>query len=386
MTYSCKPVDSIQSWQWLLAEPQDDQLHYQHQEDCLESEKPGSRLEYWTDDLAISSHSSAVWQYHAALAIGATVVCSAGALMQYTETGIWEQIDTTSPNTINTVSKKQATPKTKDQVATPPIVTPQSQATVAFSSARQDSTCKDSNCKGLEFIDQQLPEIQEQVRRLRTEMQMFQSKHTPKNLQTHRTVLAYRSSDLSRKQAELTVRAQQLEQKFVNARSILALRPDEISPISNLLQTDADYQSHLQQLQILENDIANEFSNPEIDTTQLGELYAVYYQIENQLRQIAQNALADYLYVASQESADPIWQEASYIAPLQELIDLSHQYQMLVVEQHTLKQIDAKLTERRSELASLLRQYATMQRQLDGHNRVLQQYVAKRQALQSELT
>ncbi|MBT9314724.1 GumC domain-containing protein [Leptothoe spongobia] len=385
MTSSYKIADSIQSWQWLLADPQDDQPLYQHQEDYRSPQTLASKLGYWTDDLSIPSQSSTAWQYHTALALGATVVCSAGALMQYTEAGFWGQTDTTASNTTDTITK-QAESDGETKVSTPPIVTPQAQTNAAFSSADRDSTCKDSTCKGLEFIDQQLPDLQDQVRQLRTEMQLFQSKHTTQNLQKHRTVLAYRSSDLSRRQAELTVRSQQLEQKFSNVTSVLALESDEVSHITGLLQADADYQGYLQQLQILENDIANEFSNPEINTTQLGELYAVYYQIESQLRQIAQNALASYMYVASQESSDPIWQEVSYQAPLQELVDLSHQHQMLVMEQSTLNQIEAKLTERRTELASLLRQYATMQRQLDGHNQVLQQYVAKRQALQSELT
>lgn len=386
MTSSCKPVDSTQSWQWLLADSQDDNALYQHSEDCSEPKSLASQLGYWTDDLAISSQSPAFWQYQTALALGATVVCSAGALMQYADAGFWEQTDTTSPNATNAVDKRTTQSVSDAKVATPPIVTPQVRSNAAFSSAERDNTCTDSTCKGLEFIDQQLPEIQEQVRQLRTEMQSFQEKHTPQNLQTHRTVLAYRSSDLSRKQAELVVRSQQLEQKVDNVTAILALQPDEVSHIASLIHTDVAYQGHLQQLRTLENDIANEFSNPEINTTQLGELYAVYYRLESELRQMAQNALADYMYVASQESSDPIWQEAGYHAPLQELIDLSHQHQMLVMEQSTLNHVEAKLTERRTELASLLRQYATMQRQLDGHNQVLQQYVAKRQTLKSELT
>ncbi|MGD1855035.1 MAG: hypothetical protein ACFB2W_12380 [Leptolyngbyaceae cyanobacterium] len=384
MTYSWKPTNSIQSWRWLLARR--DEQPYQHREEYLDSESLAPKLAYWTDELAIASPSSAAWQYHTALAIGATVVCSAGALMQHTETGFWQPMDTDASNAANTVSNKQTRSDSDEQVATPPIVTPQTQANAAFSSANRDSTCQDSTCKGLEFIDQQLPEIKDQVRQLRDEMQRFQERHTTQNLQTHRTVLAYRSSDLSRRQAELTVRSQRLEQNLESVTSVLALRPDEVGYITGLLQTDADYQSHLQQLQLLENDIANEFSNPEIDTTQLGELYAGYYQIESQLRQIAQNALADYVYVASQQSSDPLWQETGYHAPLQELIDLSHQRQMLVMEESTLSQIELKLTERRTELASLLRQYATMQRQLDGHNQILQQYVAKRQALRNEVT
>ena len=273
-------------------------------------------------------------------------------------------------------------------MSTPPIATPQAAASVSFSANthNSDSTCKDSTCKGLEFIDQQVPQIQDQVRQLRSEMQMFQAKHTTQNLQTHRTVLSYRSSELANRQAELVVRSQELNQKVANVTSILALQPEEANYFTELLQADTQYQNQLQQLQAIEANITVEFSNPDLDNTHLGELYATYYQIENQLRYTAQVVLADYIYAAGLESADPLWQEPTYQTSLQDLMDLSHQQKMLAMEQQTLSQIEAKLTERRTELASLLREYAVMQRQLDGHNQVLQQYIAKREVLKSQLT
>ena len=391
MTSFCNTTKPNRSWQRLIADCLGDQTSYQRQDqdNDLDPKAISSDKAYWIDDedLAVPTPPSSPWQYQTALAIGATVVCSAGAVMQYAETGAWTQSDDTVPDSDNTASVKRSESDTDAQVSTPPITTPQAQASVSFSAGAGDTnSCNDSTCKGLEFIDQQVPQIQSQVRQLRSEMQLFQSKHTTQNLQTHRTVLAYRSSDLANRQAELIVRSQQLEQKFSNVTSILALQSDEVDQITNLLQTNAAYQSQLQQLHRLEDDIAVEFSNPELDNTHLQELYAAYYQVENQLRQTAQVVLADHIYAASLESPDPIWQEAGYEVPLQQLMDLAHQHQMLEMEQKTLNRVATKLTERRTELATLLRQYAVMQRQLDGHNHVLQQYVAERQALQAELT
>ncbi|ESA34070.1 capsular exopolysaccharide biosynthesis protein [Leptolyngbya sp. Heron Island J] len=390
MTSFCNVTKSIQAWPRLAADCLGDQTLYQRQDNNLDSDTIESDNVYWADELdglSVPTPHTSPWQYHTALAIGATVVCSAGAIMQYTETGLW-QPEETGPASGNTVSVNPAKSETDAQVSTPPIASPQAAASVSFSANAQNSgnTCKDSTCKGLEFIEQQVPQIQDQVRQLRAEMQLFQSKHTTQNLQTHRTVLAYRSGDLANRQAELVVRSQELNQKVVSVTSLLALQPDEASYFTNLLQADTQYQNQLQQLQAIEADIRVEFSNPDLDNTHLGELYATYYQIENQLRYTAQMVLADYIYTASLESADPLWQEPTYQTSLQDLMDLSHQQKMVAMEQRTLNQIEAKLTERRTELASLLRQYAVMQRQLDGHNQVLQQYIAKREALQSQLT
>ncbi|MEM1239575.1 MAG: hypothetical protein AAGI45_07035 [Cyanobacteria bacterium P01_H01_bin.26] len=337
---------------------------------------------YWTGDLSVSG-SSSLWWYHSALAVGATVVCSAGAIMQYTEAGLWSQQETVTPNPAHT--KQSAQTEAASQVSTPPVVN--SQERPVFSSSAPDSkTCKDGTCKGIAFIERRLPEIQGEIRELRTEMQQFQKRHTAQNLQTHRSILVYRSTDVARKQAELAVRSQQLDQQLSSLTSALALQPAEVSQIASLLQTDTAYQGLLQQLQALESDIAIEYSNPDLNSERFNTLYAEYSQTANELRQIAQAVLADYVAAVSLESPDPLWQEDSYHALLQELMDLSHLRQMLAVEENTLAQMDSHLTVRRTELASLLKQYAVMQRQLEGQNQVLQQYIAKREALQDELT
>lgn len=365
----------------------------QCQENKQDTHNGKSSSAYWADDLSVSGSSSSFSRYHTALAFGATVVCSAGAIMQHTETGVWHSPNPGLPVSENTIGLEQS--DTDTQVLTPPIAGPQTSASFSSiadatnKSAVADETsrnCKDSDCKGLAFIEQRLPEIQEQVRTLRAEMQQFQTQHTAQNLQTHRSVLSYRSSDVVRRQAELEVRSQQLTQQFASLTSALALQPDEANHIASLLTTDAAYQSSLRQLQTLEHNLAVEYSNPDLDNSQLESLYTEYAQGAEQLRQIAQTVLVKYISTASLESSDPLWQENSYQALLQELMDLSHLRQMLVVEQDTLAQMEDQLTQRRTELAVLLKQYAVMQRQLEGQNKILQQYIAKRQEIKKNLT
>lgn len=389
----------------------------QCQENKQDTHNDRSSSAYWAEELSVSGSSSSLSRYHTALAFGATVVCSAGALMQHTGTGLWHPTNTGVPVSENTISLEQS--DADAQVLTPPIAGPQN--SVSFSagadaingrsgadainrsagadainrsagadatnrSAGADSNCKSSDCKGLAFIEQRLPEIQEEVRTLRAEMQQFQTQHTAQNLQTHRSVLSYRSSDVVRRQAELEVRSQQLTQQFASLTSALALQPEEANYIASLLKTDTAYQSSLQQLQALERNLAIEYSNPDLDNSQLEGLYTEYAQGAEQLRRIAQTVLAKYVSAASVESSDPLWQEDSYQTLLQELMDLSHLRQMLVVEQNTLAQMEEQLTQRRTELAVLLKQYAVMQRQLAGQNKILQQYIAKRQEIKNNLT
>ena len=381
----------MESLQRVINDYLDGQQCSASEQDGLESTQTDT---YWTDGLSIAAPSSAIGWYHSALAVGATLVCSAGALMQYTETGLWSQMEAVPPRPIDTNSTEQAEANDADAVSIPPIASSQNQPAVAFSESSKtpfrttpfttaaSSSCDDSTCKGLTFIEQRLPEIQSQIRELRAEMQQFQTQHTAQNLQTHRSILAHRSTDVARRQAELEVRSQQLDQQFASLTAALALHPEEANAIANVLQTDTSYQTNLQYLKTLEQHIAVEYSNPALDNNHLIILYTDYSEAAQQLRQIAQAALADYVATESLKSPDPLWQEGSYQVLLQELIDLSHLRQMLIVEQSTFHQIDARLAERRNELAVLLKQYAVMQRQLEGQNKILQQYISKRQELQ----
>ena len=389
MTSLCKPVKQAQPLQELMIECLVDYPSSQHQENNQIAGSPKSGSVYWTDDLSVAGTFSSFSRYHTALVFGATIVCSAGAIMQHTETGLWEQ-STSVPSSEKNIVQLERTELDADVIA-PPIAGPQTNASFSSAVGAADDgevadTCRDSTCKGLSFIEQRLPDLQEQVRVLRVEMEQFQKQHTAQNLETHRSVLSYRSADVVRRRADLEARSQQLTQQFASLTSALALQTDESRQIANLLNTDSDYQASLQQLQALEYKIAVEYSNPDLDGTQLEILYTEYAQIADQLRQTAQVVLFDYISAISIESPDPLWQEDSHTALLQELMDLAHLQQMLTIEQNTLAQIDEQLTQRRRELAVLLKQYAVMQRQLDGQNKILQQYIAKQQELQNNLT
>ena len=351
------------------------------QENSQRAEEVLASSIYWTDDLAITgSSANTLSRYHTALAFGATVACSAGALMQYTETGFWYQPDNTVPD--NTVVRLEKSEPAESAVVTPPVAVPET--TASFSSQPDDaSECNDSACKGIAFIDERLPELQAEVQTLRSEMEQFQTEHTAQNLQTHQSILAYRSSDVARRYAELDQRSQQLDQQVASLTAALAIHPDEAEHIANLLSTDISYQTTLGQLLGLQGAIAFEYSNPELDNLQLEQLYDQYAEVAEQLRTKAQDVLSYYVSSVSFESPDPLWQEDTYYGLLQELIDLAHFRQMHVVEQGTLASMEEHLTQRRTELTVLLRQYSVLQRRLEGQTKMLQEYISKRQELQT---
>ena len=309
--------------------------------------KPGTlRSIYWIDNLATPRPSNPS-PYYTALALGATVVCSAGALMQHTETGLWQQSDSSPSNKAVAQSEQ---PESDTDVTTPPIAT--SQTPASFSS--RATSCKDSTCQGLEFIDRRMS-LQAQLQALRAKRGQLQTKGSAaQHLQTQQAILASRSNDLAQLQAKLEERVQTSNQQFAHLTTRLAIHPDDAKQIANLLNTDTSYQINRLKLSALKDAIAIEYSKPVADNPQLELLYKQYAQELEQLRQIAQTVLANYIAQVSAEFPDPIWQDEKYYSLLQALIDVAHLRQMQIVEHNTLAAMNAQLHQQRTELATLL--------------------------------
>jgi hypothetical protein len=265
---------------------------------------------------------------------------------------------------------------------------PEAQAKVAFSStpnSTPNSTCETAACQGITFIDAKLPELEARVADLRSQMQQFQAAYTAQNLETHQAILANRTVELTQQKAELGQQISEVESQLVETQTLLALQPYEASFADQLLADNPTYQQALQELEVIDQQIALEFSFPDLNEAKLRGLYDSYHQVVGNLRQEAQRTLGQYLANAAIESPNPLWQETMYRDLLQSLMDNTHQAKVLAVRQETILQAEQLLQQRRTELSSLLRTYAGLQQQLEVQTRILQEYVVKRQALEQAM-
>ncbi|MBT9316108.1 GumC domain-containing protein [Leptothoe spongobia] len=345
MSSLCKPANQPQPLQGLML---NGLAVYPNKQQPKQKTQRGKRSTtrsiYWTNELAISESSSPPSQYHTALALGATMVCSAGALMQYTETGLWHQSHRLIPD--KTISQSQKSEPATD-VTTPPIS--DSQTTASFSSRADGSNCKNGTCQGLESIDRHSP-LQANSQALLSEMRQSQTESSVYKLQTQQAILSHRSTDLAHLQKDLEARSQQSNQQFASLTTRLAIHPEDAKQIENLLNLDTSYQVYRLRLNSLKAAIAIEYSKPVVDNPQLELLYSQYAQELAQLRQIAQNILANYIANVSVEFPDTIWQDKEYYHLLQALMDVAHRRQVHIIEYNTLTVMRAQLNQRRTEI------------------------------------
>lgn len=249
----------------------------------------------------------------------------------------------------------------------------------------EDQPCKDNLCRGIEFIDAKLPELQHRVQDLRSQMQQFQGQHTAQNLQTHQAILANRGVDIAQQKADIAKQMSDVELQQLELQTLLSMQPYEANFTQDLLAQDARYQDRLQQLREVENQIAVEFSQPELNHTQLDRLYEQYQHITDALYYDALDLMDRFIAISQVQASNPLWQEPMYQDLLQRLMISTHQYQVLVQRQDTIDQIENLLTENRAELTGLLREYTSLQQQLDVQTQVLQNYILRRQTLQAEI-
>ncbi|MBT9312925.1 hypothetical protein [Leptothoe kymatousa] len=331
------------------------------------------RSAYWTDELAISTASSAAASpYHTALALGATMVCSAGALMQYTDTGSPQAApvlpEGTAPGDATPLKQSEA----ETAVVTPPVAT--SQPTASFStSANESATHK--------LLDSPAA-VQAKLQHLRSKIGQFKTRDTVQELERQQAILAHREADLAHRQAELEKKSQALNEQKVSLIDVLGIHPTEAEYIASLLGASEDYQLTRLKLNVLKEEIATEYSKPVLSNPQIEVLYGQYAEGEVYLRHVAADILNNYISSVSTEFSDPRWQEVNYYELLHALIRVEHFRQMHTVEYNTLAQMDEQLTERQTEIASLLEQNTLLTQQpLLDHNKVLQKANATRHEL-----
>jgi hypothetical protein len=250
----------------------------------------------------------------------------------------------------------------------------------------ENEPCQGAPCRGIKYIDAELPKVQKYVQNLRAQMQVFQSQHTAHNLEMHRAILANRAVEIGQQRVEVGKQLSDTELQLLELQTLLAMQPYEAGFAKDLLFQDARYQDRLQQLQEIDRQIAVEFSQPELNHNQLEALYTQYNQVAQQLYQDAQAVLSRFIAISQAQASNPLWQEPMYHELLQRLMTKTHQHQVLSQRSETINYIESLLQERRAELAKHLREYANLQQELTTQTQILQDYIIRRQALQAELS
>ena len=236
---------------------------------------------------------------------------------------------------------------------------------------------------GVDFIEEQLPNLQQRVTTLQGQLQSLQQRY---NL----TDPGVRGADLS-KQA-LTIENQKLDVQreiqeqitlYDTLKEQLKLSPNEAIAAS-VLSEDPRYQDLLTQLKKVESEIAIKSARFSSTSPVLESLQTQQQNLSGLLAQETQKILGQSLPNTVINPQVLTFQNSTRLGLIQQLTVAANQIQVLKSRQQSVGQAEVLTTQQLEEVPSIIRQYSNLQRQLDIAVKALNQLTIQRDTLQVE--
>ncbi|MGB3495350.1 MAG: polysaccharide biosynthesis tyrosine autokinase [Elainellaceae cyanobacterium] len=234
--------------------------------------------------------------------------------------------------------------------------------------------------QGIQFVDDQLPELRDRVNELQVRLERFRQQYNlldPNN----------RGADLSELLSGVESDRQQIQTELSEARSLyrslqgqLRVSPEEALAAAALSESPR-YQSLLNQMQEIESEIAVESAKYQPNSPQLQVLQERRDNLEPLLAEEAVDVLGDRFAASGSPRVDGNLTPTS-IDLGRQLIDAANNVQMLQARSQSLAQVEQNLKQEFALVPSLARQYTDLQRELEIATESLNRFLNTRETLQ----
>ncbi|MBE9181229.1 hypothetical protein IQ268_21955 [Oculatella sp. LEGE 06141] len=254
---------------------------------------------------------------------------------------------------------------------------------VATAYLKYGRECKADACRGIEFIEAQLPKVDEQVNTLQTKLQQLQQQRGSIDASTQQR-FSDRASEISRQGTELEINLAEAERQLTDLQRQLGAQPNDAIAVA-VLHNNASYQTILQKLQRVDSQIAAELSQVQAQGSTLKALTQQYQALLTQSQQAAQESLKQYLYSPDGNRwLQYVQQEPARLDYLQQSVNTAHYIQVLYVRQGTIRMTEGLVHEEMRQLATVLHQQAELERELETATLIKNQYLTKLEGLQTQ--
>ncbi len=234
--------------------------------------------------------------------------------------------------------------------------------------------------QGIQFVDDQLPDLRERVNNLEVRLERFRQQYSLLNPEN-------RGDDLSELISQVEEERQQLQTELSQARSLyrslqgqLSVSPEEALAAAALSESPR-YQALLNQIQELEAQVAVESAKYQPDSPQLASLRERRDNLMPVLEAEAADILGDRFAVGPGGRVDGNLTPTA-IDLGRQLINAANNVQMLQARSQTLAQVEQSLKQEFALVPSLARQYTDLQRELEIATESLNRFLTTRETLQ----
>ncbi|WP_448561770.1 GumC family protein [Trichothermofontia sp.] len=193
-------------------------------------------------------------------------------------------------------------------------------------------TRQTSVSQGIQFVEEQIPLMQDRVNRLQATLQLLRQRYSFTSLDTKAQELESQLSALESQRLNILLQLQGSQQRFNTI--------NEKAGATAVLRQDALYQSLVEQVRQVDGQLAQELARSQPDSPALATLQRQRENLLPLLRQEAERALSGTLAMASSD------------------------LQALKSQQQTLAQVESQLRQQLAQLPALSRLSADLEREL----------------------
>jgi hypothetical protein len=261
----------------------------------------------------------------------------------------------------------------------PATAAPETQAVMSQlvqNTQQTQQMCSGASCRGLDYINSQLPKARQQLQTAQSQLQAFESSNT-QPAAAYKQLLASRLAEISQQKTELAISANQAQrqiERFKIQLDSLGIGDISLFMAAQSLTQNADYQTTWSQLVRTEQSLATEFSSANVDATALNEIYSDYAFHQQALQQLAVEAFGRYLASPSAEVSSDIKQMPDALKLIQALTIVVYEDQVQQLRLGTIGQIEKNLSERQQQLIVSIGQHERLQQQLVGAQQLVSGY------------
>ncbi len=229
---------------------------------------------------------------------------------------------------------------------------------------------------GVTFIEQQLPELKQQVKTLEKQLQFLQQKYKISDLETEGTELAQQARQIQTQQLEAQRDLAAQKNLYRNLQVQLGgMEPKEVVKASSLSENPR-YQSLLDQLKQVEKQISLESATFQPEFPAIRTLQEQRKNLTNLIAQETEKLVGS--------SVVPQFQNSIQKTLSQQLIDSLNQVQILEVRNQALIQANTAIDQKIRQFPEIKRRSGDLQAQLEIAQNTLKQLQLKRESLRIE--
>lgn len=241
---------------------------------------------------------------------------------------------------------------------------------------------KTDSRQGIQFIDEQLPQMRQRVDGLQAQLQQFRQQYNLIDPQVQGQQLAQQMVGLENQRVDIRTAIVQQQLLSENLQKRLSGQTADTALVSSALTQAPRYQQLLTQLKDIRTKIELEKRRFTVNSPQIQDLLNQEALLEPLIRQEAEKVLGQNLQQVPLQQLESVpFQDSIRLGLAQQLVDTSNQIEVLKVRSQAIDAALKRLNEEVKQFPVVIRQFTDLQRELGVATNTLNQLLAQRESL-----